>query len=108
MLFSFLLLSLSVFFVQSVKWHQLDQYDFEQYVAEHNKNYDLNEYQQRKAIFDAKLIEIKKHNSDLSNTWKMGVNHMTDWSDSEFNKLLGGGISVNRRFLFIYNILQNL
>jgi cathepsin L len=58
-------------------------------VQEYNKQYSPREYAQRKEIFEARLDSIRKHNQDNSKTWKRGVNHMSDWTAEEFQKLLG-------------------
>jgi len=58
LLLIFCLLTVSL----SVKWHQLENYNFENYVDEYSKIYDDDEYNFRKSIFDKKLAEIKFHN----------------------------------------------
>jgi len=77
------------------KWHQLDGYTFENYVLEYNKIYSTEEYQTRKALFEKRLVEIKRHNADPTKTWKNGVNQMTDWTEHEFRFTLGYKNSPN-------------
>eukprot|EP01125_Pyxidicula_operculata_P003741 TRINITY_DN149_c0_g3_i1.p2 TRINITY_DN149_c0_g3~~TRINITY_DN149_c0_g3_i1.p2 ORF type:complete len:370 (-),score=85.08 TRINITY_DN149_c0_g3_i1:51-1160(-) len=86
----------------SVKWHQLEGYTFENFVAEHKKVYNPTEFQLRSKIFNANLAKIKKHNMDTTKTWKEGVNHFTDLTDEEFRGVLG----LNKGML--YNTPKNV
>lgn len=76
---------------KTAKWHDLTQgYDFSRYASEFGKFYsNSKEYQERKSIFESNLATILAHNSNPFSTWKMGVNHLTDRTEEEFNKLLG-------------------
>jgi cathepsin L len=71
------------------KWNELEGYTFERYLADFHKSYTHDEFQMRKQIFERKLDAILKHNNDTTKTWKNGVNKMTDWTEEEFNRLLG-------------------
>jgi len=71
------------------RWFELDDYSFEQYLEHFNKKYEGEEYTVRKNLFEAKLNDIRRHNVDNSKSWKKGINHMSDWSLEQFNKLLG-------------------
>jgi len=74
----------------STKWHQLEEYSFKQYISEFKKVYStVEEMEFRKSIFEASLESIKEHNSNPNFSWKEGVNHLTDRTEEEFNKLLG-------------------
>lgn len=53
------------------------------------------EYEFRKGVFDANMDKIEAHNSDPNSTFSMGENHMTDWTDAEFNQLLGDTSPAN-------------
>lgn len=76
--------------VRRPKWHQLENYDFEQYKRDFGKKYaDAAEHEMRAALFAKKLAAIRKHNAE-GHSWKKGVNHMSDWTETEFKKLLGG------------------
>lgn len=70
-------------------WHQLEDYTFEDYLAEYGKSYSGSEYNQRKAIFEDRLAEIQKHNTDPAQSYKKGVNHLSDLTDDEFTRMLG-------------------
>jgi cathepsin L len=80
-------------------WHQLEGYNFEDYLQEWSKSYQSHEYGYRRDLFNSKLAEIKMHNADPSKTWKMGVNQFTDMTYKEFSVRLG----VNRALLYSEN-----
>lgn len=73
------------------RWFQLDNsYTFEKYTAEFGKNYTTAaEAQRRRNIFEQNLARIIAHNKDTTKTWKEGVNSMTDWTEEEFQSMLG-------------------
>jgi len=73
----------------NTRWHQLDNYSFEKYVKEFGKKYSPEEYNNRKEIFENRLNSIREHNRDSNQTWKKGVNHLSDRTQKEFNGLLG-------------------
>jgi cathepsin L len=77
--------------IATSRWHQLSPaYSFDQYITEFAKSYpSASEYASRKAIFEQRLVEILTHNADEFQTYKKGVNHMTDYTDAEFRALLG-------------------
>lgn len=69
--------------IQSIKkteWFQLENYSFEKYIQEYNKNYSSTEYIFRKNIFEHRLKNIIQHNLNLNNSWKKGVNLFTDYT----------------------------
>ena len=72
-------------------WHQLESkgYDFAQYQLEFGKTYEsATEAMARQEIFTKNLQAILEHNKkDLS--WKNGVNHLTDRTESELKTLRG-------------------
>lgn len=73
-----------------VKWFELEDYTFENYVQDFKKKYESpEELNFRRARFDAEVERVKKHNSDPTKTWKEGVNHLTDRTREEFGDLLG-------------------
>merc|ERR1712088_724215 len=64
---------------------------FGKYQTEFGKQYTSpKEYVQRKAIFEANLKEIEKHNENRANTYTMGVNQFTDMTQNEFDALIQG------------------
>lgn len=72
------------------RWHQLDGYTFEDYKKEYGRSYATQaEHDQRRANFEANLKAARAHNADASKSWKEGVNHMSDWSEKEFRRMLG-------------------
>lgn len=65
----------------------LEGYTYEQYLLEFGKtpSNDLS----RKALFESRLAEIKAHNADPAQTWKMGVNKFTDMTEEERHAFTG-------------------
>jgi len=76
------------------KWHQLDGYSFERYIADHNKVYSAEELEVRRAAFESRLQTVKAHNANPSFTWKRGINHMSDWLEEEMEAMKGYDKSV--------------
>lgn len=56
---------------------------FDEYVRMYNKSYS-RDLQLRRAIYESNVNMIRLHNSDLTQTWTMGVNMYTDLSSEEF------------------------
>jgi len=66
-----------------------DNSNFLEWIAEHGKHYDnLAEYEFRRRHFLEAAEFIKKHNAQKKN-YALGHNHMSDWTSSEYRKLLG-------------------
>jgi len=74
---------------KKTQWFQLDDYTFDDYLQEFSKSYPPQELESRRLIFEDKLQSIRLHNSNPTNTWKKGVNRLTDKTDEEFRRLLG-------------------
>jgi len=71
---------------------------FANYLAKHGKSYDTKEeYMMRKALFDARLIEVTDHNSQNDLTWYAGINFMSDMLPHEIERMMGGGIEGEHR-----------
>jgi len=73
------------------KWHELEasNYDFNAFVSDFNRRYSAQEFETRKAIFNANLAKIKTHNKDDTKSWKEGVNHLADRTEAELKQLRG-------------------
>lgn len=69
--------------------HQLNGYTFQHYVQDHAKVYEGAEYEIRRELFERRLRLVNAHNADSKHSWKMGINHMSDWTPEEFNDLKG-------------------
>jgi hypothetical protein len=82
--FFFCLLCIT-FAVARPRWHQLsERYSFEQYKIDFHKEYlDQMENLMRREIFEKNLHIILQHNENLASTYRMGVNHFTDWTRQE-------------------------
>jgi len=64
--------------------------EFVKYLAHHQKNYATKEeYAQRLATFTKKFIYIMKHNNSNGKKFEVGLNHMSDWTEEEFQGMLG-------------------
>jgi len=87
--FVILLAALCAISAKKTLWNELDHYTFEKYIEEFGKSYSPAEHAIRSQLFMDKLRSIRQHNQDPKQSWKKGINHMTDWSPSEFKKLLG-------------------
>lgn len=71
------------------RFNELEGYTFEKYIKDFKKHYSPKEYETRKALFEQRLKTIKQHNSDLTRTWNMGVNHLTDLTEAERRGMRG-------------------
>lgn len=73
------------------KHHQLEGYTFDKYVADFGKGYkrETSEYKMREKLFVSAMEKIKKHNSDETQSWKMGVNMFTDMTPAEWKRFNG-------------------
>lgn len=61
-----------------------------QHVAEHGLSYGTEEeYSFRQAIFERKDKENDEINGNPENTFTVGHNFMSTWTDNEYEKLLG-------------------
>lgn len=60
---------------------------FDEWKAQYGANWDSNEEQYRKMIFEKNLVIINKHNTDDSQTYKMGINQFTAMTDDEFAQI---------------------
>jgi len=74
--------------------HQLTKdYSFEQYRRDFGKAYDSPaELVAREAVFQGKLKKILAHNADGKQSYKMGVNHLTDRFPAEVKRLMGSRV----------------
>jgi len=84
---------------------------FSQWQIQHNRTYDSeDERWKRFSIFKENIKRIEKHNSDVSNTYKMKINKFGDLHHTEFkNRLIGGyDTSVSKRSGKDYHNLTSL
>eukprot|EP00009_Paramoeba_aestuarina_P005714 CAMPEP_0201521620 /NCGR_PEP_ID=MMETSP0161_2-20130828/15226_1 /ASSEMBLY_ACC=CAM_ASM_000251 /TAXON_ID=180227 /ORGANISM="Neoparamoeba aestuarina, Strain SoJaBio B1-5/56/2" /LENGTH=371 /DNA_ID=CAMNT_0047920283 /DNA_START=32 /DNA_END=1147 /DNA_ORIENTATION=+ len=76
-------------FSEHTKWHQLNEdYTFEVYMKEWGKKYEEPEIELRREKFTQNLARILEHNKKQS-SFKMGVNHLTDYFDAELKGMHG-------------------
>eukprot|EP01062_Namystynia_karyoxenos_P018154 TRINITY_DN1674_c0_g1_i2.p2 TRINITY_DN1674_c0_g1~~TRINITY_DN1674_c0_g1_i2.p2 ORF type:complete len:397 (+),score=142.35 TRINITY_DN1674_c0_g1_i2:79-1191(+) len=64
-------------------------YSFADYVSEYGKQYGAAEYQLRERIFARALAEIRRHNADESQPYRMGLNAFTDVAPEEMQPMKG-------------------
>ena len=63
---------------------------FVDYITEFRKSYfSRDEYNTRLGLFTANLIKIEEMNANPNDEAVYGINHMSDWTEQEFNVLLG-------------------
>lgn len=80
----------AVAFARPPKAHELEGYTFEKYVKDFNKAYHKPaEFARRKALFEAKLADVKAFNEKSGRTYTKGINHMSDWTVEEFKATNG-------------------
>jgi len=80
----------TILLINAVKWNELKDYSFKDYVIEHRKTYkNVDELNFRRNLFEANIAEIKRNNEDTTRTWKEGVNQFTDRTIEERERVLG-------------------
>jgi len=73
-------------------WSQLEKkgYNFNDFKTEFLKSYDTpHEENLRQKMVEMRLKKIMLHNKNPHSTYKMGVNHLLDWTDAELKKMHG-------------------
>lgn len=71
-------------------------FKFMQYVAEHGKSYGtVEEFEFRFNTWLEAENRIEAHNASGVETHELGHNHMSDWTDAEYKKLLGFKLPEN-------------
>lgn len=62
---------------------------FTKYISLHQKSFlTKEEFRARLANFKKSYELMKQHNLDSSQSYKMGLNKFSDWSDQELNSML--------------------
>jgi len=64
------------------------QADFDGYCRKFNKKYNSEEYKVRFQSYKNTRLAMDEHYRN-GNSWHVGINEMSDWSDEEFRALLG-------------------
>mmetsp|Transcript_1764 Transcript_1764/g.3191 ORF Transcript_1764/g.3191 Transcript_1764/m.3191 type:complete len:392 (+) Transcript_1764:76-1251(+) len=64
---------------------------FASFIAKHGRTYYRGsaEYEHRLAIFEKRIAEVKDHNSQPNKVWNAVVNHLSDRTDEELQRLRG-------------------
>lgn len=64
--------------------------EFVQYLAKHGKSYQTKEeFLFREKLYNAKKITHAKINSQNGNTFTVGPNKFSDWTEAEYKTMLG-------------------
>jgi hypothetical protein len=70
---------------------------FTKYLAKNGKSYKQKaEYSLRKALYEASLERIEKHNSK-GHSWFKAINQFSDMTATEIEQMFGGGIEGEER-----------
>jgi len=81
--------------------------DFAQYVTKFGKNYGtVQEFQFREKLFNEKRATNAKINSQNANTFTVGINKFSDWTHSEYKKILGYKKSHNTKNFKVHETLN--
>jgi len=76
--------------------HLVGNNDFMEHVAAYGLSYGTTEeFEFRKAIFESKAAEDIEINSNPENTFTVGHNFMSTWTDAEYKKMLGAVVPKN-------------
>uniref|UniRef100_A0A6G1SL30 Cathepsin L n=1 Tax=Aceria tosichella TaxID=561515 RepID=A0A6G1SL30_9ACAR len=83
---------LAIVCIATVMARQPNSYEWEQYKRQHGKVYEAPEEDARRfSLFLASRELIREHNSNERASYKLGLNHMADWSHEERVLLKGLG-----------------
>jgi len=64
---------------------------FESFVEMHGRSYSTgsSEFEERRALYQTRLVSAEEHNSQPNRLWTAGVNKLWDWTESELKTLRG-------------------
>jgi hypothetical protein len=86
----FTLIVLATFTVLFLEDSSMNETSFDEWKSTYSINFDESELVYRRIIFERNLLMIAKHNADPSQTYKMGVNQFTAFTQAEFEHLFFG------------------
>jgi len=79
----------SALFASAALAIQANDVDFISFIAKFGKSYkNMAEYSRRAELFKHTANFISEHNNE-ERTYTLGVNHLSDWTEAEYKKLLG-------------------
>ena len=79
------------------KWDDL----YMNYISDFRKSYDSVEmFAARKEVFKANYLKMDTHNKNEDKTYEMGLNQFSDWTQEEFDQLLGVKIPTKRTIVY--------
>jgi len=75
----------------SARVQQLGVPSFESFIQKHGRTYERGstEYLERQAIYEKNRQTIEQQNNRADRLWTAGINKLADWTDAEYNALLG-------------------
>jgi len=80
---------------------------FLEHIAEHGLRYATSEeFEFRQNIFLQKEATIQQSNADSVNTFTLGHNHMSTWTDDEYKQLLGYKAPATNETVTEYKVLD--
>jgi cathepsin L len=82
---------LSALLVGSTYNRSIIEHSFTAFVGEHGRNYVIGspEYELRMALFDARVAQVRLHNSNSQKRWVAATNHFADHTEEELARLHG-------------------
>jgi hypothetical protein len=73
--------------------------EFLKFVNEFGKSYGTQaEFQFRAEQFKNKLAQIVEHNKEDGLTYELGLNQFSDWTQEEYERLLGTDVSLKTTY----------
>ena len=82
------------------------QTEFTKFIKAYNKQYVADELFARYDLFKAQYDKVLSHNADTTNTWQMGINHLSDYTAEEFNALKGYKPQARSGKVHVFNKTQ--
>ena len=74
----------------STPWHKLGNYTFDDFEREFSRSFETaSERSLRRALFDDRVADVRRHNAQPGVSWHRGVNHFTDRTAAELGEMRG-------------------
>jgi len=91
MMLALVLLTMSKITIVASQKEAEDLPSFTSFIAKHSRTYTLgtDEYKSRQALFEKRVAEVKRHNSQRNQPWTASVNQLTDRTEEELAQLRG-------------------
>mmetsp|Transcript_135300 Transcript_135300/g.234097 ORF Transcript_135300/g.234097 Transcript_135300/m.234097 type:complete len:399 (+) Transcript_135300:82-1278(+) len=91
MMLALVLLTMSKITIVASQKEAEDLPSFTSFIAKHSRTYTpgTDEYKSRQALFEKRVAEVKRHNSQRNQPWTASVNHLADRTEEELSQLRG-------------------